>query len=49
MEMARKIYTTKELAKRFECTSRTITDWINDGCPSGNNRNQAIDTAAYAA
>ena len=36
--MARKIYTTQELATRFRCTSRTITDWINDGCPSGDKR-----------
>ena len=36
--MARNVYTTKELAERFQCTPRTITDWINDGCPHGDGR-----------
>lgn len=31
--MARKIYTTEELAVRFRCTPRCITDWIRKGCP----------------
>tara|TARA_Y100001001_G_scaffold41521_1_gene36300 strand:+ start:19883 stop:20233 length:351 start_codon:yes stop_codon:yes gene_type:complete len=32
-EMTRKIYTTEELALRFRCTPRCITDWIRKGCP----------------
>jgi len=32
--MARKIYTTQELAARFSCTPRCITDWIRKGCPT---------------
>lgn len=36
--MARKLYTTEELGERFECTPRTITNWINDGCLNGNGR-----------
>lgn len=36
--MARKIYTTKELAERFKCTPRTIIDWIHVGCPTDEKR-----------
>lgn len=36
--MASKIYTTEELAKRFRCTPRCVTDWINHGCPTGDRR-----------
>lgn len=31
--MTRKIYTTEELATRFRCAPRCITDWIRKGCP----------------
>lgn len=36
--MVRKIYTTEELAVRFRCTPRCITDWINHGCPTSDKR-----------
>jgi len=37
-EMARKIFTTEDLAERFHCTPRCITDWIRHGCPTGEGR-----------
>lgn len=36
--MARKIYTTVELAARFRCTPRCISDWIRKGCPTEGGR-----------
>ena len=36
--MARKIFTTEDLAERFHCTPRCITDWIRHGCPTGEGR-----------
>ncbi len=33
--MAEKLYTTKDLAERFVCKPRCITNWINHGCPTG--------------